>query len=773
MVALGRSRLFLFYVLISAALIGAISILQCFRYGVFGTDLLLGWDSPKYVWMAREVLSRGPLDSAGIIIHPHLYVLLLAFLGYVIGDVVVVERVLPLVFAALLVFAYARVTYGVTRNVHMAGLAALLTGLSINALRLYADLNRNLMALSLSFASFLPISTFINHEVIDRRSLLSKNYLFIILAFLVIAGTQFETFFILALSTVLAGVLSRSWKKLVALTLAPAIPAAVVLGLFPGLLPRYLGEIGLFAGKLTFDKVFLWSGGSYILFGFLIAGAAYVFYKAIRQRDILASMLFSWVAVIALMVFVITQGVLPLSVDYALRALLILPIPVFFALAAFASANLLKDVFFEIGVSSLTKRHAVTVSLKRVTVFGSALILLAGSLAVSSQHYDDFLTPYIPKSSYDRISTAGWFLRTNGLSKPIVAFYGEESSWFVSLYNNYIGAEVGEHFSYNGDISGLLSSIEDRSGYYRESMETSPILVITPDLYNREVPYSVARFHIGQGIYVVPPNSVSPHEIFYGPTVMVVGEDGAREVRSEYLYADPNDPSLIVLRVAATGCSSYTFENYPSEWEFVGIEQGRALSFPEQDPRRLDGVDAIEGNDPAESTQDWSMLQTGAIIIDNVNRKEGSAGLKVEGSTDSWGNLGARYNVAGTWDLGMQSTLAIWARADQETTFSITLADSAGNRRTYWDIQSYGSSATTRWKRFSVNLDDYTSQTSGFDLTMVDYIDFYVYSNPGESMSLWIDDLVTDVSPSLDGFIYKARILDRETTIVYFSTRIE
>ncbi len=53
MVALGKSRLLLVYVVIFAALVGAITLLQYHRYSLFGTDLLLGWDSPRYVWMAN------------------------------------------------------------------------------------------------------------------------------------------------------------------------------------------------------------------------------------------------------------------------------------------------------------------------------------------------------------------------------------------------------------------------------------------------------------------------------------------------------------------------------------------------------------------------------------------------------------------------------------------------------------------------------------------------------------------------------------------------
>jgi len=227
-----------------------------------------------------------------------------------------------------------------------------------------------------------------------------------------------------------------------------------------------------------------------------------------------------------------------------------------------------------------------------------------------------------------------------------------------------------------------------------------------------------------------------------------------------------------VLRVAAKGHTSYTFENYPQDWAFLKLEQGGALSYPEKDPRRFDGAKAIEGNDPAESTQDWSTSQTGTISIDNSPAKEGQANLRVEGFTDSWGNLGARYNPQGTWDLSNQFSLAVWAKANENTPFSMSLTDSSGNTRTFWDIKPDETSATTQWKRFTINLNNYTSQNGDLDLTKIDSTDFYIYSNPGKQMTLWIDDPTIDTTLPNEQTIYKARVLEKDLIVAYFALRI-
>ena len=773
MAALGRNRLFCFYVLISCALVGVISILQCFKYDIFGTDLLLGWDSPEYVWGARQVLTDGPLYLVGTTRYPNLYVQLLAFLGYFAGNVVVVERVLPFVFIIVLIFANSRITHRITGNVHVAGLAALFTSLSINTLRLYADLNRNLMALSLSFVSFLLVSDFLSQNVVSRKMILGKTYLSIVAVFSVIMGTHFETFFVLVLSSILLGISSKNWRKLVALTFAWAIPTILLLAFLPQIPASYFLRIGQFTNELHLDEIFLWSGGSWILMGFLAVGVFHMSFRAIRRKDALAFLVFSWTSITVALFILTMQGIIPFSGQYAYRALLILPVPILFASAVFAFGSLLKDTFLEIGMSSPLKKYAVKINLKHVALVATASILLIGSTAIVLQHYDEFLTPYILRSSYDKVSYACEFLDKNGLSKPIVLFYGEHSYWFADLYSSYIGSEIGDHFSYKGDISGLLQYYATWSKYSNQTQRPNPILVITPYLYDKEVPYIITSYHIGQGIYVVPPTATISYEINYGPEVSVATESSIEEIKSEYLYADQNDPSIIVLRVTVGGHISYTFKDYPADWVFLKLEQGGDLSFPENDPHRLNGAIAEEGNDPTESTQDWSMSQTGTISVDNSPTKEGYANLKVEGFTDPWGNLGVKYNPVGTWDLTSQSFLAVWAKADTETTFSITLTDVAGNTRTYWDLKPDGSSATTHWKRFAVDLSNYTSQSQSFDLSRVDSVDFYVYSNPGKLLSFWIDDPVVDSAPTLEGVVRKARVHLEDPVTLYFWTRLD
>src|SRR5713101_2963080 len=127
------------------------------RFGVFGSDLMLGWDSPSYVALAKELTKSGELQTIGAWTYPQLYVQLLATLGFALGNITLSERILPLFFAFLTVYSSYLITFRISTNVHIAGISALLQAFSISFLKIVSDNNRNLMALSLSFVVILIV----------------------------------------------------------------------------------------------------------------------------------------------------------------------------------------------------------------------------------------------------------------------------------------------------------------------------------------------------------------------------------------------------------------------------------------------------------------------------------------------------------------------------------------------------------------------------------------------------------------------------------------
>jgi hypothetical protein len=760
--------------------------------------------------MAKQVIAKGPMIMIQGWSYPNLYVQLLAFLGYLSGDVVIVERILPLVFCMLLIGANSAIVFKIGKNVHIAGLAAFLTVASLNVLRLLADLNRNLMAFSMSMIVLMLVPS-----LDDKESFLNKRYLSFIIILFVIAGTQFETYFVLSLCLVLYGLLTRKIKKLLMLTFACAVPVAILLSLFPAYFFGYMSTIVIFPmHELTFDQIFLWGGGSWILLSFLIL-ATYFFYRSRLRKDELAKLVFSWCFVIILIVFLIGFKIIPFPSDFAIRALFNMPFSVLLALAISACNEFIKNAHFKI--ASSPKKYSIRVAFRPLLLSILAFSLTATSIFVAFQHYNEFLTPYIPRSSYEKILETKAFLAKNDLSNPVFVFYGYPAYWFVGIYGNYVGAELGEHFSYYGEIENLFRfirsepessdpSISEMENYYSTyfynelignwsgppppmyvhnsyitnitELMSHPIVIITTEFYNQEIPYCIKQFHIGDGIYVIPPNSqIDFTKVSHGPEITVMRDNIPFKINCTYLHIDPKDPSIVYLSVNAShGYTSYNFTNFPSNWIFQRIEQGGDISFPEVDPRRVNGTKASSGNDPADSMVDWSSPwpeQNATLEIDTSTKKEGQASLQITGKTDSWGCLSVRYDTPRAWNLAGYSSISVWAKSNESALFSITLVDSYGGSRTFWAIGAGDGSATTGWKRFVVNLTDYTSQTPGFSINSVDHIDLFVYSTVGKNLSFWIDDLTVDTSVALEKTIYKDRVPVDETLVAYFYTRIE
>jgi hypothetical protein len=784
-----------------------IVILQCLKYEIFGTTLLLGWDTPAYVWTARYVIAKGPMYMIDAWGFPYFYSLIVAFFGYLTGDAVMVERILPIFFGFLLIWANSELVFRVTKNVHVAGLAALLSAISLNVLRLVSDLHRNLMALSLSMIALLLVP---NLE--ERKSFVNKEYLSFILLLFVIAITQFETFFILSLSLALYGIFTKNLNKFFKFALACAIPVTMLVSLFPRYFFGYLGTLMYLDYGLTAGQILLWTGGSWIILGFIIVGS-FLFFKSKLKSKKLVSLIFSWSLVLLALISLTGAKIVPLPTDFAFRSLIILPIPVLLALAAQGCNNFISHHQWTKPSLSTKKRRSFKAIFRQLLPFLIALFLIGSSAFLTIQYIDVFFTPFIPRSGYEKIMETKRFLAGSSPSVPVFVFCGDPPVWYVGIYKNDLGAEIGEHFAYYGEIENLfrllpseskikynpwLSQLEE---YYitfcfnellgnfsgppppmcvHDSYITSvaelmshPIVIITPEFYSEKVPYCIKPFYIGDGIYVIPPNSqIDFSKVSYGPEITVIRDNTTSKINSTYLYIDPKDPSIVYLSVnAAHGYTSYNLTNIPSNWTVAYIEQGRDLSYPECNPMRVDGTKAVVGNDPADSIENWStpwLEQNGTLQIDALSKKEGIASLKVSGKTDSWGNLGVRYDSPGAWNLAGYSSISVWVKCNESALFSITLVDCYGGSRTFWAIEAGDGSASTGWKRFVVNLTDYTSQTPGFSINSVDHINLFVYSTVGKSLSFWVDDLTVDTSVALEKAIYKDRVPVNEMVVIYF-----
>ena len=535
-----RERYFLiFCILMASALVCSIILIQSYRHEIFGTTLMLGWDSPGYVCLARYVLSKGPVHMIQAWSFPYLYVQLLAFVGYLCGDLVLVEKILPVTFCILLIYVNSRIILKISKSVYLAGLTAFLTIFSVNVLRLLSDLNGNLMALSLTFTAFLLVP---NLE--REKPILNKKYLSFLLILFIIASTHFETYLVLALSFFLYGLMCRNWRRFFRLIFALAIPVAVLVSIFPAYFFGYMNTLVIFYQPLTFGDITLWTGGSWLLLGFWILGS-YLTYKSRTRNNVLVSLVYSWSFVNFLIVVLIG----PISREFAMRSMYIMPTPLLLALTVFGFKTYLMNWQPKSILSLSKKGHSVKINVNQVLLALLMLVVIAGSIFTAIANAEVFLTPFIPHSSYEKIVKVREYFDDHNLSKPIVVFGGYPNLGFINLYRNYIGAEIGEHFAYYGDIPNLfrllpsqprvnsttdpyISQLEryyltsyyyeligNLTGppppmYYHDSHVTNEtlmsysILIVTPDFYTEEIPAYIKPFYIDDGMYVIPPNSI-------------------------------------------------------------------------------------------------------------------------------------------------------------------------------------------------------------------------------------------------------------------------
>jgi hypothetical protein len=603
------------YVITASVLMILVVLLQYFKYNLFGTTLMLGWDTPSYVWTAKLIIAHGPtyvIDAWG---YPYLYTFLLAFFGYLTGDVVMVERILPIVFGVLLIWANSELSFRIAKNVHIAGLAAILSAISANTLRILSDFNRNLMALSLSMVALLLVPYFE-----ERKSFIDRRYLSFILLLFIIAITQLETFSILCLSLVLCGIFSKSLKKLFKFALACAIPVAILVSLFPSFFSGYLGMLVYFE-ELTAIQIILLTIGSWIILGLVIVGS-YLFFKSKLKNKRLFAPIFSWSLVLLALISLIGAGIVHLPEDFAYRSAIILPVPVLSALAVQGCNDHISRHQWTETSSSNPNRRSLKAALRRSLPFLLAFLLLGSSLFLTIQYADGFLTPYIPRSGYEKMIETRQFLAKSSPSIPVFVFRGDPPIHYVGLYRNYLGADIGEHFAYYGDVEKLFQFIrsspeinydpylaqwekyyinfyfDEMLGNFSEpppplyvhncyitnltELMSHPIVIITPEFYNQEIPYNLKPFYLGDGIYIIPPNSrISFTKASQGPEI-TVKDNAPFKVSSTYPYIDSEDPSIICLGVnACNGYISYNFTSYPADWAFRRIERGGDISLSE------------------------------------------------------------------------------------------------------------------------------------------------------------------------------------------------
>ncbi len=795
---ISRVRVKLAYLVGSSLLLVTLTFWHYLRFDLFGSGLMLGWDTPSYVRLAEEIQRQGALQSMAGWGFPHLYPQLLAVLGFLSGNVTLAEKILPVVFALLSIFLVFLVTLSISGNVHAAGVSALLQSSSIAFLRLFSDLHRNLMAFSLSLAAMVVAQRMWYNE---QRL---RDYVFLSVSVGVVAFTQLETFVILSLTLLISSIVTRRIQNIVASVLAVAAPSTLLVLAFPQFVSTYLQTpIIRPTDSLSLADVAYYMGGFALALPLSLAGGTYAFLKWRKSRNVMGLLIGLWTTALLGIVLVIAAKAVSLPSELGVRALIIVPSYVLAPLGVL----LLWDALSAIRTHSVfTSMHVKAVRMARILLVVLVLGILIANSAFAVSQSQTYFTPYISSTAYNKVVQTASYFGQESFGVPIVVFKGQ-SVWLADLYRSYVGALLGEHFAYYGDLDSLLQLrpsslrsldpfvsrleadmsqryLEELTGTFpgplwfshssyvrdRATLLSHPILLISPEFYDPPLSYRMAEFHLGHGIYVVPPQGLASYPQSYTAGSVTVLRDGvSARLLGEYAELDPYDPYLAYVLVNASyGHSEYNITSFPPDWKLVGIRQGGDSSIPESHPRRPDGAVAVLGNDYADSSSNWSQVPADATIgVDQFSRKEGSASIQVSGKVDPDGNLWLVLRLPAPVDFAPYALISFWAECAACSGLAVYLMDEPGNFALFYDIRLSGEFA-----RFAIAVDRPTTTSTGFNVHAVTAMSFVAYSFTSTSLTLRIDDIVVEDESVNPTYVYKGRVLPSDLVEFQFSQRL-
>lgn len=511
----------------------AFSLVQHARYGF---ALFLGWDTSTYVWWASIIYEKGLILTLSQN-YPNLYVLILAAFGSLMQSASLGERILPLLAASPLAYAYYSLTFDLTSNRKLGYLSVLLGGLTVNTLRLYSDLHRNLLSYSVSMTVGALISSYLSSKPLASE-FPKKQALLLWLPLLAVAAyTQIETYWVLALAVFLLFCLQRRLKTSILAALLLSTPILLALPLIWPFLLNYTAASSLL-GIPPSPAIVIAADALLFLGGFALPWVAVGLVSTIRKARLgihSARFLVLWLlAILLLSPLAVGLGV-PIS-----RLFFIVPVPVLVASgipsALRFSSTLTRGISWGQGAFLQFRLRPFKKPLAASTVIA---LIVATTFLTSLTTADLFLRPYVSLTDVDRLVQAAEIARQSGYLQPILVMYGATAADLNPIYRAYFGIEIPSNFAYYGKLQYIFSLPEPTEVYnwqYNPSFErasslryrseilaqlgtpsslTSHAIVIAGGrTYDRPLSeVFISQFETAPGIYIIPPGQLTPEQI--------------------------------------------------------------------------------------------------------------------------------------------------------------------------------------------------------------------------------------------------------------------
>ncbi len=310
-----------------AAAFAIVITITAFQYFKYGTERFLGWDTANYVYLTVLIDQFGLETIVQIWHYPQLYVLTLWLVGKSIGDVGLAARLLPFFWLFVLLAGYQALSWRLSQSIWLSGLTVILAGITIGTIRIFSDLHRSLMALSLAFVVLVLVS---------RRSSgalkLTRTNLLILVLLIAILATQIEMYAVLAFGLFLSTLFARNLRRSLEMAIFLAIPIVLLSPSMIPLLIDYPASLsGLSENAVNFGIVdaALFGAGSLLTLPFVALGIVYIF-KRTKEGSLPAQLVAGLLIALAILFSVLAMGIVRLP---AIRVLYLVPVPLLLAMS--------------------------------------------------------------------------------------------------------------------------------------------------------------------------------------------------------------------------------------------------------------------------------------------------------------------------------------------------------------------------------------------------------------------------------------------------------
>ncbi len=146
-----------------------------------------------------------------------------------------------------------------------------------------------------------------------------------------------------------------------------------------------------------------------------------------------------------------------------------------------------------------------------------------------------------------------------------------------------------------------------------------------------------------------------------------------------------------------------------------------------------------------ENTDDWAAFN-GAISLDVVDFKQGSASIKATGDATDHDFVYAIYNPAGTWDLSAEDHLTFWFQAQELTDLRVKIYSGANEGLDFieWARQfKQQILVVDTWYRVKLYYDDFDTSNGAIDMSAVKAIRLRMYQT-GTNAQFHVDEILSD-----------------------------